>query len=1114
MIDLEIAGADKAQPGTESEVRDPNRIASALSHLRAAAEGLKDVPTAQALYGVALIQTGEKGLGRQHLQDAYRMGGSQLDPRYQIWAAWSVLQAGYPETAEPIANRLLADAQQGRVGADLIPTLHMLLAEIYQARPSTESRLQARREYQAALQAGYPKTKGIELRMAQLDALLGGSTDSLVSGVGADAPSEMLAILTLREKGDTKSARKRLEAARTRFPENSELVALDAALTQESGDAAAADRLLASFMADHPGQEELLLLRAKILAGPLKNPGEARALLTSLTEKSETSSGLVQLATLEIAEKDHEAALKAIRQIRDRWSESAAPDLLEAQLAFSEGRSAETTALLDEALKKDPENKIALFWKARLQEENGSSVEARQILEQILVEKPVKELEGGVPLATAAQWALASMAMDRQDYGTAVARFEELVREHPADQLTRGARWNLAMARAAGGDPTRAKAEVVELLRDPKTTADERVQAADFYRRQNDDVASARELDRVLAENPNHAPAISLKALTLTSKNQLPAATELVRKSIDAGNAPAGLFLLMSALENLKGEEGLKLARAVLDEGLVKYPNSVELIRARYQIMVLAKDPQAISSLEDLVQVDSQSSARSVLVDAYRDSRQFDKAQTLLAADLLKADPKGAAAAAILARQITLKTAEASDAASRQDPSAMTRASEGASALIVEAGKSFPQDPRFLELEGELAIQTGDMARAAQIGQLMTDQQKASPAGPILKARVAAAVGRPDEAARAYEEALERSPSRSDFRLALGRAEIGAGRPDAALKQASAVIESQSELPAALVLKAQALVRMAGTAAETAKRRDEAAELLAKAIKTDASNADAYHLLSDLQVAKGTRSKAVATLESCLKILPDDDAALALLIQRLSEPASAGKAVEPASLARADQLARSFGQRDTTGAFSLAIAVGYHRAGRSDLATPWGEKAAELLDRPIVHLTLGDILLAQAETSSSAEPDRDLLTRAVKEYDRVLVLQPDTLEAVNNKAWILHRYLARHAEALDVAEGFARRMDAANLPPDFLDTLGSIQAEVGKVREAEATFEDGLRKAPEHPVLNYHMAKLLADRAEDKARARACLDKAEAGRADMPSALVLELEQFSARFGR
>ena len=54
----------------------------------------------------------EPDLGRQYLQNALRLGN--LEPQYQIWAAWSMVQAGYPEEAEPIVGHLLDEV--GRAG--------------------------------------------------------------------------------------------------------------------------------------------------------------------------------------------------------------------------------------------------------------------------------------------------------------------------------------------------------------------------------------------------------------------------------------------------------------------------------------------------------------------------------------------------------------------------------------------------------------------------------------------------------------------------------------------------------------------------------------------------------------------------------------------------------------------------------------------------------------------------------------------------------------------------------------------------------------------------------------------------------------------------------------
>ena len=106
---------------------------------------------------------------------------------------------------------------------------------------------------------------------------------------------------------------------------------------------------------------------------------------------------------------------------------------------------------------------------------------------------------------------------------------------------------------------------------------------------------------------------------------------------------------------------------------------------------------------------------------------------------------------------------------------------------------------------------------------------------------------------------------------------------------------------------------------------------------------------------------------------------------------------------------------------------------------------------------------------------------AVDEYNRVLKLQPGQMEAVNNKAWVLHIYLGRSQEALETMKEVIKQVDPAVLPGEFYDTLGDIQETVGRRDDAEQSYLKGLKKTPEHPVLNYHFGKLIAT---DRSRRR------------------------------
>ena len=189
----------------------------------------------------------------------------------------------------------------------------------------------------------------------------------------------------------------------------------------------------------------------------------------------------------------------------------------------------------------------------------------------------------------------------------------------------------------------------------------------------------------------------------------------------------------------------------------------------------------------------------------------------------------------------------------------------------------------------------------------------------------------------------------------------------------------------------------------------------------------------------------------------------------------------------------------------LALATGLLQAGRLDDASPWAEKAAALLDTPGAHLGLGDLLLSQSETQADPAAARKYLDRALVEYDKVLASQPDAVEAVNNKAWILHSYLGKSNEALDLAQGLLKRVGPNNLPGEFYDTLGSIQEKLGRTREAEDSYKKGLGKSPNHPVLNFHMGRLMAS---DKAKASKAADHlkvAQAGSDRLPAPMVAEL---------
>lgn len=1111
VIELERSGVAEAAGRSASQSQSKLR-SSALQHLKLAAVGLPEVATAQALYGVALMMTGETGVGRQYLTAAQRLPG--LEARYQLWAAWAVLQAGYPEEAEPIVRGLQAAAKVGTLPPDLQPSVLLLAGEILQAQDTPDKLRKARDAFQQAATQDPEGQAALQLRLAQLDIQLGETERGMqrinqmrAKNLGG-AAAEHLAVLVLSEQGKAAEARQILDAARTRYPDSGDLASVDAALHVKAERPADADRVLAEYLTRFPNDLDVVQFRARLLNDDLKQPDAARKLLSSSADQADSSAPLVQLALLELSHNNEKAALAAISRIRSRWKEAAVADLLDAQVALTKKDSRAALRHLEAALQKDPSNKVALFWKAQLGGQTGSSSEAAQIYEKLVRERPVKELDDGLSLADAAGWALASLSLENQDVDQAITRLEGLLKGGMSSTLSRPVRWQLATARVTKGDWPAAKAEIEALLKDPKTTSDERIRAANLYRLNGEPARAAALLDVVLTQSPADSAAVAMRAF-LQAQTQPAQAAATLRKAIATATQPASIHLMLAAIENMlpPADSGLKRSLAVIDTGLSKYPDSIELIQARYRVMRLTGDAtQALSFVEARSHQDASGRTRRLLVDLLREEQQTEQAEKLVR-ELVESNPEDADLAVTLVGLVAQRAIEASE---RGDRKAEQAFNEQTSTLIRQFRGRFQDDLRFPQADAELAARTGRLDRAMTISQEIDKLDPSSPVGPMIRARLAAAKGWSEGTAKEYEEAVARAPRRRDLRLALGQAQLTDGKVDDAVQQANWLIETDSSDAAALVLKVRALTQGDGSSTQIQARRAEAVALLQEARKRDPKFLAASHLLAEIQAAQGDRTGAVATLKQALQTDPKDSAGLSQLIQLLATPARPG-AAPAAELQDASALADRLAGPDTSGNNALAVSIGFHRAGQYELALPWAKKAADSLGTWVAHLNHADLILAIAEETADTQAARGLFETAVKEYGAVLRERANQVEAINNTAWILHAYLGRNPEALTLIQGLLERVDPATVPPDVYDTLGSIQESMSRPKDAEASYALGLKRSGDHPILNFHMARLLA---ADKGRAPvalAHLRKAQAARAQMPANLATELDTLAAR---
>jgi predicted Zn-dependent protease len=116
--------------------------------------------------------------------------------------------------------------------------------------------------------------------------------------------------------------------------------------------------------------------------------------------------------------------------------------------------------------------------------------------------------------------------------------------------------------------------------------------------------------------------------------------------------------------------------------------------------------------------------------------------------------------------------------------------------------------------------------------------------------------------------------------------------------------------------------------------------------------------------------------------------------------------------------------------------------------------------------------------------------RAIQEYEALLRLDPRALVAANNLASLLVDQKGDQ-NSLERALLLTKEFETSAPSPYFLDTLGWVHLKLGHRDEALRFIQQAVAKAPDHPVLNYHLG-IAYFKAGQAAEARTHLQKAVA----------------------
>jgi protein O-mannosyl-transferase len=271
----------------------------------------------------------------------------------------------------------------------------------------------------------------------------------------------------------------------------------------------------------------------------------------------------------------------------------------------------------------------------------------------------------------------------------------------------------------------------------------------------------------------------------------------------------------------------------------------------------------------------------------------------------------------------------------------------------------------------------------------------------------------------------------------------------------------------------------------THARLDEAIEQFQMAVNIDPRFPEAQKNLSVALTEKGRTDEAIAHLQTLLKEYPNDalghyNLGNALLKKGDSQGAIAGYEKALSIQVRYPAAHYNLGiALDQNGRIDEAIAQ-YQQAVQED---PLYAKAYYLLGNDLLRKARVDDAIAAYEQALKSRPvypevqnnigiallQKGRPSEAIAHWQNALAVQPDSLDSLNNLAWILATFpdtwIRNGRQALVLAER-ANQL-SGNKNPKVLRTLAAAYAENGRFTEARVIAERGLQlaNAQENPAL-------------------------------------------------
>ena len=305
-------------------------------------------------------------------------------------------------------------------------------------------------------------------------------------------------------------------------------------------------------------------------------------------------------------------------------------------------------------------------------------------------------------------------------------------------------------------------------------------------------------------------------------------------------------------------------------------------------------------------------------------------------------------------------------------------------------------------------------------------------------------------------EALELAPQNPLAILAVGRAQLGTGKP-AAVQTMTQLTERLPDAPYAHYYLAEARARFDDISGSR--------QSLQKVLELEPKHERAMLVLGRLELSQGKTPEALKIAQKLQKAHPESASGYLL------EGDSLGASNKAKDALSAYQKALSYAQ---DGEVVIKISRAHRVLG--DAAASYDALQKWLKQYPEDQATR--FVLAQAYLTD------DNKDAAIDQYELIIEKQPEHAVSVNDLAWLYHE--RGKPGALEMAEK-AYRLAPGN--PAIQDTYGWILIQNGKVELGLIALEQAVSGLPNSPDIRYHLAVALA-KAGDKAAAKQELSQA------------------------